>query len=378
MEEVHDDYIKRDISLFIFPGDFKKLFLGLITQLALPEAHAVLRHHGNLAGHVRVGFLDLCRRIARRDPVIQFFGGLHLPCGNVLVEAYASYRRIVPEETVSQRRKDKGNAGLGIAVCQLQLRALYIQELLLILAHAVELLIRIGLKARGQLVIPADDRLKFSGFHFQGTGGLRKHVFPVADVFLQKDFPLRVEECDLADVVHLGADSAVADLRGILRNLDTAAGGLRFFRQSPAFLRHLRHLRRSHAQAVGAPGLDDHALRVVAVMQRSVFFFKKSKQKTVVRAEISPGFPFFFDKIGHVLSPFRNSCPFLISAFSRHYHPYYSLTAPARSGAAAAAQGIFRAILILLQHRLSCRRRYISAGIQTGLQPAWPESRRTP
>ena len=32
-----------------------------------------------------IGFLNLRRRIARRDPVIQFLRRLHFPCGNVLV-----------------------------------------------------------------------------------------------------------------------------------------------------------------------------------------------------------------------------------------------------------------------------------------------------
>ena len=71
---------------------------------------------------------------------------------------------------------------------QLQDAALQIQTLLLILAHAEDLLFRIGDEAGLQTVAAARQRLEQTGFLLQRTA--------VGDL-LQQDFPIRIFEGDL-------------------------------------------------------------------------------------------------------------------------------------------------------------------------------------
>ena len=54
----------------VLPRHRQDFLLGLITKLALPEAHGELRHHGNPSRDGRIVFHNLGRRIPRRDPVI--------------------------------------------------------------------------------------------------------------------------------------------------------------------------------------------------------------------------------------------------------------------------------------------------------------------
>ncbi len=150
MEVIYNDHVDRNFTAFVLSCYFQKFFLGLITQLALPESHTVLRHHRNLSCGIGICLFNLSRRISCRNPVIQFLRRLYFPCGDVLVKADAPYRRVIPQKTISQRRKCERHAGLGITVCQFKLCSLYIQELLLILPHTIYLLIRIGLESHSQ------------------------------------------------------------------------------------------------------------------------------------------------------------------------------------------------------------------------------------
>ena len=112
MEEIHHNDGDREISFFILPGNFQELFLCLVTQLALPEAHRVIRHHRNRPRNRSIRLLNLGRSVSCRDPVIQLLRRFRFPRRDIPAEIHAPDRRIVPQKTVSQRRDHKGDAGL--------------------------------------------------------------------------------------------------------------------------------------------------------------------------------------------------------------------------------------------------------------------------
>src|SRR5512136_1409739 len=56
-------------------------------------------------------------------------------------------RRIVPEETIAAARQQEGNADLGIALHELNDRALLVEQAMLVLAHAIETLTVLRLEA---------------------------------------------------------------------------------------------------------------------------------------------------------------------------------------------------------------------------------------
>jgi hypothetical protein len=51
VEEVNYDEIDGKVSSSILPCDFEELFLGLVTEFALPEAETVLWHYRHLNEH---------------------------------------------------------------------------------------------------------------------------------------------------------------------------------------------------------------------------------------------------------------------------------------------------------------------------------------
>ena len=146
VEEVHHDHVQRKAALFVLAQDGEQLVLGPVTQLALPEAHAVVGHHRAVAGGVGVGMLDLGGLVARGNPVVQRLGGPGLPLGHVLAEADAADRRVVPQKAVALGRNVEGHGSLGVPVRKLQHAAHLVQTPVLILAHAEDLLAGFGSK----------------------------------------------------------------------------------------------------------------------------------------------------------------------------------------------------------------------------------------
>ena len=140
VEEIGHDHIQRQTELLILPGHGKQLLLGLIAQLALPEAKAVFRHHGRPARKGHVSLLDLRRRIPCDHQIVDLSGTLCVPFRTVHAKGHPAHRRIVPQKTVTDAGHIEGNADLGIALCQLQHTALHVQIFLLVLAHTEDLL----------------------------------------------------------------------------------------------------------------------------------------------------------------------------------------------------------------------------------------------
>ena len=310
VEEIHHDHIHRNTSSLVFPRHLQQFFLCLITQLTLPEPHAVFRHHRHLTRSIRIGFLNLRRRIARRDPVIQFLRRLHFPCGNVLVEAHTPDCRVIPQETISQRRQRKRHAGLRISMCQFQFRTFHIQELLLVLPHTVELLLRIGLKPHGQLIVTADDGLEFSRLHLQRTARIGKHVLAITHIFFQQHLILLIIKGELPDIIDHRPDLSVHDLCRIFPDRHLCLVLLRFSVKRPQLLRHLWHLGCTHAQAVVTPRFHDHPFRIIPIIQCTVLLLKVPQQELVVRAKIPCVFlALSLYKISHLFSSILRLLP---------------------------------------------------------------------
>ncbi len=129
----------------------------------------------------RVGILafDLAGRIAGADPVVHLSGDVRLPLHQVLAEVRPADGGIMPQEAVALIGQHKRHTGLRVAVCQFKVGIFDIQDVLLILPHAVELFAVIGLKAHGELVIAADDGLEEAGLNVQCAcaGALGKQFF---------------------------------------------------------------------------------------------------------------------------------------------------------------------------------------------------------
>ena len=157
---------------------------------------------------------------------------------------------------------------------QFQLCTFYIQKFLLILSHAINLFIWIGLKTHSQLIISANDRLKLSGFYFQRAAGVCKHVLPVPHIFLQEQLSLLIVEADLSNIVDHCFDLSVCDLSTEFMNGNFGIIPFRFPIQSPKLLGHLGHLGSPDSEAVGSPGFHDHPLCIIAVMQGIVLYLK--------------------------------------------------------------------------------------------------------
>ena len=101
VEIVRNDHIERNVLFFVAAGNLHDLVLRLVTELALPEAHAVFGHHRNGSGDFCVGFFNFRRTVARDDPVVHLFCGLCDPLGQVLTEGRMPDRRVVPEHAVT-------------------------------------------------------------------------------------------------------------------------------------------------------------------------------------------------------------------------------------------------------------------------------------
>ena len=262
----HDDR-DRQAAALILARDGEQLLLRLIAQLTLPETRRPGRHQRSLAHRVRVGFLDLRRGIARRDPVVHLFRGVHRPLRQILRKHHLSDGGIVPQKAVAAAGEHKGNACLGVALRELHNAALEIEVLLLVLAHAEKLLVLRGLKAHLQAVLVcAEDRAEGARADLQrAVEALVLLAEAVAVVLLQQQRArVGAQKAQLAGGQHVAAELAVRDARPCAVHGDRrlARGG---GQQSKILVVEEGRLRRrAHAQAVFAPRLDAQQLLVKA------------------------------------------------------------------------------------------------------------------
>ena len=268
MKEVNDDDIQRQAPAPVLTGDVQQLFLVPVPQLALPEAHGPIRHHGRFAcdiGIVALHFVWIC---AGGDPVVQLPGGCRRPVGHVAAEHHAAHRRVVPQEAVTEGRHHEGHAGLAVAVGQLQLTALDVQEGLLVLAHAVQLLVRVGFEPRGDaVVIGAHVALELAGIDVERGAIFRVGVLAIAQKFTKQKL-LSAPKTQSSAAFHLCTDRAVFDGGAVVLNGDVCGSPLGGGQQGPVlFNPHGAADRGAHAQTVGTPGFDPELLEVETVNQ---------------------------------------------------------------------------------------------------------------
>lgn len=130
----------------IFSGNRQYLFLVMVAQFALPEAQSAFRHHGSAPRHLAVLRFDLSGSVACCDPVVHFFGAVSPPLCYIFAEGDAADGGIVPEEAVAFAGYIEGDGCLGVSVGQFNIAAFQIQDVLLILAHAVYFFVLVGSK----------------------------------------------------------------------------------------------------------------------------------------------------------------------------------------------------------------------------------------
>ena len=96
MEKVHHNDIQRKSQFLIFMSYRKELLLCLVTELALPEAKAIFRHHGGLAYKPHIGFFDFCRRITCNHKIIKLLRAFRFPFRSVHAKGNLANRRVIP------------------------------------------------------------------------------------------------------------------------------------------------------------------------------------------------------------------------------------------------------------------------------------------
>lgn len=133
----HNDIHRQTTLRLMLTRHLQHLLLGLIPQLALPKAQPVLRHLRRLPHHIRIRAHDLSRRIAQHDPVVQDAGRVRLKSRQVPTEHSAPHRRVVPQEPVPARGHRERDRRLGVALRELHVSSLEVEERLLVLSHAV-------------------------------------------------------------------------------------------------------------------------------------------------------------------------------------------------------------------------------------------------
>ena len=110
VEEVDDDGIQRQPAALHFARDRQQFLLRPVAQLALPVAHAVFGHHRGAPGCGGVVRFDVRRGVARRDEIIQLFGGFCRPLRDIRAERRRADCRIVPQEAVAAAGHEERHA----------------------------------------------------------------------------------------------------------------------------------------------------------------------------------------------------------------------------------------------------------------------------
>ena len=278
VEEVHNDDIHRDAAFMIFTSNLQQLILRLVTELALPEASTIIRHHGNGTGYFRVVFLNLRRSVTRGDPVIDLFRGTDLPLGQVFAEIRRADRRVVPEEAVTLAGKQERNARLGVALRHLKQAAFQVEVGVLVLTHAEQFFVRIGFKGHGDLKVIARRAFVLTRTAFQvGDGvevfGVIHTMVPATVKLIEQQLVFVVEKAHPSVRAHLQTDLAVFHSRALFGHGDLS---LRVSRhgQRPVFVRKGLVLGCTHTQTI-APRHDPDGLITVFEEQRTVLHLEK-------------------------------------------------------------------------------------------------------
>ena len=214
MEVVTYDEVDGQVPLLVLASDLEQFFLGLISQLTLPESQSIFWHDGYTAGDTRVGADDVSRGISRDDPVVECVCGVCLEgCGEG-AEDSSAYGRIVPQEAVTEARKSKGHSGLRISLRKFKICTLQIEERLLVLAHAVYALLWVlRLEPHSEVVVGrAETWLPLTSLDAQGAAlGVQNIESVAGELFEENLTRLNVGDDNLAATGNVRLDLAIGD-----------------------------------------------------------------------------------------------------------------------------------------------------------------------
>ena len=269
VEKIADDDVNRQIPALILPGNIQELLLIPVTQLALPEAQAVLRHLRRETGGLRIVPADFRGGVPRGDEIIHLLCGIRPPGGAVDTERHFSDGGIMPEEAVAQAGDVKGDACLGIPVGQLQGGTLPVQRFLLVLPHAADALAVPAFKGDGQGKVPAQMGLEFPAPERQGVG---RGCFPEEEL---RFLIIEGQGCVMVPVVHgdAGGELPHCNGRGFVPDIQHGFRWL-LIQQGPAVIPDFTHQDRLDSHAVRTPGGDYQRFAVVSPDQPAAILCK--------------------------------------------------------------------------------------------------------
>ena len=284
VEEVDHDHVDLDALLPVAPGHGEHLRLGAVPELALPQAHQILREHPRAAGDGGVVFQKLLRRVRDGDPVIHLAGRPGGPLGQVPAEGDPAHGGIVPQQAVAEAGDREGHADLAVALGELEGAALQVQVGLLVLAHAVEPFAVVGIEAHGQSVFAAADvALPFPVHHLQAAAAPGQRALVGAVVLAQDQPVVPVDGDDPGEVHHgpyasvgdgsdgAGVHGAVPDPMGFLPDLDLRFDGPDRLGQRPVHTFDGGLHGGAEAQGILPPGLDAQRFAHAPGDQRAAF-----------------------------------------------------------------------------------------------------------
>ena len=158
VEVVGDDHRQRQPAPLVLTRDAEQLVLGLVTELALPEARGPFREHRRAPGRLAVLAEQVRGIVGGGDPVVPLPGGLGHPAGDRDAQLDPADARVVPEQAVAEVGDEERDADLGVALHELDDGALLVEQAVLVLAEPVEALPVPGVEQHLEVVRAAAGR----------------------------------------------------------------------------------------------------------------------------------------------------------------------------------------------------------------------------
>lgn len=137
VEEVADDHGQRQPAPLVLAGDLEQFLLGAVAQLALPETGSPLGKLRRVPRHVRIAPQHV-GRLARGEPVVDLAGAVGHPARPGLRELHPPDRGRVPQQAVAAVGDQQRDGDLGVALDEVDDRALLVEHAVGVLAEAVE------------------------------------------------------------------------------------------------------------------------------------------------------------------------------------------------------------------------------------------------
>ena len=217
VEVVGDDDRERQPAPLVLAGDAEQLVLGLVAELALPEARGPLRQHRRAPHRLAVLAEQVRGIVGGGDPVVPLPGGLGYPSRDRDAQLDPADSGVVPEQAVSEVGDEERDADLGVALHQFDDGALLVEPAVLVLAEPVEALPVPGVEQHLEVV--------------RATAGrgvpARRRPGEVGRRLGEQLTAIGAEETQLPRSGNLGGQPAVGD-RGLAgRDLDVGVGGRR-------------------------------------------------------------------------------------------------------------------------------------------------------